>query len=323
MRIDAFLEQHPEAETLAALKSLGPGAPPPAPDVARLISQQRDSQMQTLARAMAGPRLEGDFAEAAVGHERPRREPRRRELRDPRKASSLFLATCAQAGAVLRSLDLSSVDDADRALGSLLVLVSLAREAPREREEHRSRWREVAAEAERLRTTVGFGQTPFGTVLTPMLLEALSYGKTMVGWMVGELSETLDDETGRRDLERWTRRTIREGAARLEELSAGALERVEEEEAAVTPDPGESYRPARESLELSLAGERAAVDRFLDLVGNLPEVERIKRDIGWEAEITTVTVWSYVPLPRERLARLAHKARVVIVERGGGTTLPY
>lgn len=319
MKIDAFLARHPEAETLAALKSRGPGAPPPGPDVARLISQQRDSQMQTLARAMVGPRFEGDFAEAAADRERHHRGPRPRELRDPRKASSLFLATCAQAGAVLRSLDLSYVDDTDRALGSLLTLVSLAREAPRERKEHRSRWREVAAETERLRTTVGFGRTPFGAVLTPMLLEALSYGEMMVGWMVGELSGELDDEIGRRDLERWTRRTIREGAARLEGLSAGALERVEEEEVAAEPE--ESYRPARESLKLSLAGGRAAVDRFLDLVGNLPEVGRIKRDFGWEAELTTVTIWSYVPLPRERLTPLAREARVVIVERDGGTTL--
>ena len=317
MRIDAFLAQHPEAETLAALKSLGPGAQPPAPDVSRLISQQRDSQTQTLARAMVGPRLEGDFAEAAADRERLRRGLRPPELRDPRKASRLFLATCAQAGAVLRSLDLSYVDDADRALGSLLVLVSLAREAPREREEHRGRWREVAAEAERLWRTVGFGRTQFGAVLTPMLLETLSHGEMMVGELLGE----LDDETGHRDLERWTRRTIREGAARLEELSAGALERVEGEKAAAAPEP-ESYRPARESLELSLAGGRAAVDHFLDLVGNLPEVGRIERDIGWEAELTTVTIWSYVPLPRERLTQLAREARVVIVERGGGTTLP-
>jgi hypothetical protein len=325
MKIDAFLARHPEAETLAALKSLGPGAPPPAPDVARLISQQRDSQMQTLARAMVGPRFEGDFAEAATGRERPRREPRHRELRHPRKASSLFLATCAQAGAVLRSLDLSNVDDADRALGSLLVLVSLAREAPREREEHRGRWREVAAETERLRTTVRLGRTPFGAVLTPMLLEALSQGEVMVDWMVGELSGGLDDEIGRRDLERWTRRTIREGAARLEELSAGALERVEEEEAPAESETEGGYRPAREPLEpleLSLAGGRTAVDRFLDVVGNLPEVMRIERDSGWEGGLTTVTIWSYVPLPRERLARLAQEAGVVIIERGGGTTLP-
>jgi hypothetical protein len=318
MRIDAFLEQHPEAETLVALKSPGPGAPPPAPDVARLVSQQRGSQVQTLGRGMAGPRLEGDFAEAAVGHERPRRGPRRHELRDPRKASGLFLVTCAQAGAVLRSLDLSSIDDADRALGSLLVLISLAREAPREREEHRGRWREVAAEAERLRTTVGFGQTPFGAVLTPMLLEALSYSEMMVDWMVGELSETLEDEAGRRNLERWTRRTIREGAARLEELSAGALERVEEEEAVAEV----GYRPARESLELSLAGGGVAIAHFLDLVGDLPEVGRIERGVGWETERITVTIWSYMPLQRERLTRLAREAGVVIVERGGGTTLP-
>jgi hypothetical protein len=322
VRIEAFLAQHPEVETLAALKSPGPGAPPPAPDVARLISQQRDSQIQTLVRSMVGPRLEGDFAEAAAGRESPRRGPRPRKLRDPRKASSLFLTTCAQAGAVLRSLDLSYVDDADRALGSLLVLVSLAREAPRERKEHRGRWREVAAEAERLRATAGFGRTPFGAVLTPMLLEALSYGEMMVSWMVGELSGELDDDTGRLDLGRWTRRTIREGAARLEELSAGAVERVEGGEAAAAPEPEESYRPARESLELSLAGEGAAVDRFLDLVGDLPEVGRIERDVGWEAELTTVTIWSYVPLSRERLTLLARDARVWIVERGGGTTLP-
>ena len=293
----------------------------PGSDVARLISQQRDSQMQTLTRAMVGARLEGDFAEVAAGRERPRRRPRPRELRDPRKASSLFLATCAQAGAVLRSLDLSYVDDADRALGSLLVLLSLAREAPREREEHRGRWREVAAEAERLEMTVGLGWTPFGVVLTPMLLEALSYGEGRVGWMIGELSRGLDDETGRRDLERWTRRTIREGAARLEELSAGALERVEEEEAASQQEPEESYR-ARQSLKLSLAGGQAAVNHFLALVGNLPEVGRIERDAGWEAEVTTVKIWSHVPLPRERLTQLARESHVVIIERGGGTTLP-
>jgi hypothetical protein len=112
------------------------------------------------------------------------------------------------------------------------------------------------------------------------------------------------------------------GAARLAEFSAGGLEPVEIVEPQFIHEPEESYRPARESLELSLAGGRSAIRRFLGLLGNLPEVSRISEEIAWEAGGTTVTIWSYVPLRYQHITQLAREADVVIVESGRGDAQP-
>jgi hypothetical protein len=322
MKLRELLTLYPWDETLAGLMAPERESRPPRADVSRVVDQQRRTQVPTLARYLSGTRLEGDFEDPSVERERHAAP----ELRAPESAARLFLGTCAQAGAVLRTLDLAVLGPADRSLGRLLVLVSFAESNPRERDELRLVWRELGENVARSERSSDLGDGKFGAVLTPMILAAVDgRTKSIRGDLVEELvlrlsedrvAETPFDGIPHGNVVRWTRRVVRSGADRLWGLSAKSLVRP------VHPEPTPPRREAASSFpspyDLQLVGPPPGLRRFVNRLREWPNVERVELRAEWDAEYFAVRVWSHEPLSPDDLGRLGRSTDVRVVEVFGG-----
>jgi hypothetical protein len=314
LKIDDLLRLHPWEETLAALCAPVAESTTPAGDVARLIDQQRGSQLPTLERHMYGAQLEGDYSEDREDREG---SPPRRQLRPPQQAARLFLASAAQAGALLRAAEpetVAALDPAARALGTLLALVAAAESSPAERREARARWDRLAASAVELTMSVGRA-LPFGAVLTPMVEAALRDGPGSAGQRLAEELADRRDESRRDDLTPWAGRFVRKGSSRLEWLSEGSfgrsgLKEDSEPEEEPRPDPPPSQGSRRNPFpfvitRLRIGGGRSAIERFLDELGTWPEVSRILRVEEPGPALLEVEVTASDDLRPDRVRRIA------------------
>jgi hypothetical protein len=312
MTLDSLLEEFPWARTHQALCREAPGQGAlPLDRAERLISQQRESQLSVLSRAMYAPLLESDYADredtSAKGDVR---ETAPLKLRDPKQSSRIFLGAAAQAGTGLRPFGPERLNDlgpSNGALGRLLVVLSVAESFPRRREGLAREWPDIA------RQGIASEQLlPFGLVLTPMLLAAEPEARASADYTYSEsvrqLAETLRDVDESRELTDWTGRLVREGATRLAMLSGGRL-RVESSSSEGNLRPRGTH--ARDVL---LAGSREHNEGFLEAVRAIPGVATQTRFIDEEnPNLSRVRVWSAHRLTDGELVRLAEIVGVRIV----------
>lgn len=328
MELKKLSEQFPWDETYRRLC----GDPPEQSELSleqakALIVEQRESQLEVLARGMYGPRLvtgappggddpEGEGDEPALGYELPRFE-----FNDPDRTARRFMRVAAQVGARLRPWTperLAELDPADALLGRLLRLLAVA-EAPAgssgdmgaEWEELKASSAAVAADAEE--------PFPLGPVLGPMFALTDGSDESMGAESSHGLIHPLVAQLGTTDrldaLAGWAGDVVEAGARQIAAISPDAYARGLSIEV-----PGVMFELGHGGpayvRDIVLAGPRERNRDFLEQVRELAGVDEEETDFIHEPApgIVRVRAWSAAPLQIERLTDSADEANAKVIE---------
>lgn len=320
MKLKELLEEFPWDETYRRLC----GDPPdqsqlPLDRAKTLIDEQRDSQLQVLARAMYGPRLVPGSPPRSDEPEARKRKLPRFEFNDAEQAAHTFLRTATQVGASLRLFTLgrlAELDAPDASLGRLLRLLAIAEESPDRLDPEGTEWFELKEAA-----TASGESSPFGPVLGPMLFLAGSAGESVAEGSDYDLIRPLVAELGATDrvegLAKWTSAVVEAGSRHIAKISPLPYPRELSLEVAAgllgAFIVGASGARAR---DIVLAGRREENVDFLREVEDLDGVVKEETGFIYEPEpgLVRLRAWSKDPLEVENLTHSADVANAKVIE---------
>ncbi len=319
MKLKELLEEFPWDETYRRLCDDPPDQSElPLKRVGALIIEQRDSQLQVLARGMYGPRLVTDSPPRSDGPEVRQRRLPRFEFNDPEQAARTFLRVAAQVGANLRPFapsHLAELGVPGALLGRLLRLLAIAEEPSDRSGPEGTEWLELKEMA------AAHGESsPFGPVLGPMLLLAGSSGESAAEGSDYDLIRPLVAELGTTDrvdgLAKWTSAVVEAGSRHIAMVSPLSYPREISVEADVMRAEVVPRGVRARARDIVLAGRREENVDFLRQVRELDGVVNEETGFIYEPEpgLVRVRAWSKDSLEIERLTRSASAANAKVIE---------